>query len=552
MYKYFIRNTWTIILLVFIFEKVSGQKVLGFLNHDFSNQSELLLIHHNYDGNDVSSSSRPLILLNREISVQLDSLHHLNRNLLFKKKQDKYLIRKLRKENLVEINQPDFFFSINPIVNFEVGKNLNLNRKTWVNTRGFFAEGKIGKKIGFMMNFFENQAVFDEYIDFYVNSKRVVPGQGFIKPYKEKGFDFARSNGIILFQPSQHFNVQAGHGKNFIGNGYRSLLLSDCAFNYPYLKITTQVWKLQYVNLYGQMMNIQARQSSGETFPKKYFSSHYLSYQGKKFEISFFESIIWQSGDSSFYRGFDLNYLNPVIFYRPVEFSLGSPDNALIGINFRIQAGRKTYFYNQFVIDDFEIKNLKNGKGNILNKYGYQFGIKSFELFNIKGLLLQTEYNEVRPYTYSHRTIEQNYSHYNEPLAHPLGANFRELISIAKYQYKDWGLKIKINYAIMGEDSADSDWGKNIFLPDTLSPRGYPYGNNVFPGSGYGNYTTQGVRTFLRSMNVQVSFLLNPQSNCLILAGVNFRNYSNMLNRNKQAYIYLGFSMNIENYYYDF
>ena len=61
------------------------------------------------------------------------------------------------------------------------------------------------------------------------------------------------ANGHVSYQTSKHFNFQFGHGKHFIGDGYRSMLLSDNSFNYPYLKITTDVWKVSYVNLYSSI-----------------------------------------------------------------------------------------------------------------------------------------------------------------------------------------------------------------------------------------------------------------------------------------------------------
>ena len=64
----------------------------------------------------------------------------------------------------------------------------------------------------------------------------------------------------------------------------------------------------------------------------------------------------------------------------------------------------------------------------------YRLGVKYVDAFNIKNLDLQFETNRVRPYTYSHFDSVANYTHYNQPLAHPLGANFQEYIGILKYQ----------------------------------------------------------------------------------------------------------------------
>ena len=68
---------------------------------------------------------------------------------------------------------------------------------------------------------------------------------------------------------------------------------------------------------------------------RKYTTTHYLSWAiSKRVNLSFFDAIVWSATDSAGnYRGFDAQYLNPIIFMRPVEFSIGSPDNALMGLN---------------------------------------------------------------------------------------------------------------------------------------------------------------------------------------------------------------------------
>ena len=122
--------------------------------------------------------------------------------------------------------------------------------------------------------------------------------------------------------------------------------MSDNAFNYPYLKITTNVWRFKYTNLYAEFQDLKTPYNPDLGFHKKYGTFHYLSYAvNKRLNIGLFESIIWKAEDSSGYRGFDINYLNPVIFYRPVEFSVGSPDNALLGVNLSYKLADKIYFF---------------------------------------------------------------------------------------------------------------------------------------------------------------------------------------------------------------
>ena len=126
---------------------------------------------------------------------------------------------------------------------------------------------------------------------------------------------------------------------------------------------------------------------------------------------------------------------------------------------------------------------IKANRGWWANKYGIQLGAKYIDAFNISNLDLQVEMNRVRPFTYSHDDSISNYTHYNQPLAHPLGANFQEVIGIARYQpAPKWLVEAKAIYYYQGKDTGSTSYGSNIFLPDELPYRTMDYG--FYVGSG--------------------------------------------------------------------
>ena len=227
-----------------------------------------------------------------------------------------------------------------PIINLSKGKEVNEGKNTFTNTRGFLIEGDLGKKISFFSSFVENQSIFPNYVDNFIKENTVVPGQGYARNFKQTGFDYAMSSGYVSYRANKMFAVQFGHGKHFIGDGYRSLLLSDNTFNYPYLRIQTTFWKVQYTNLYTEFQDINYFSNNGLAnydqmgYAKKYMSAHYLSVNvTKKLNISLFESVIWRMNHAPGSNGFDVNYLNPIAMLRPIEFSVNSPDNVLVGVN---------------------------------------------------------------------------------------------------------------------------------------------------------------------------------------------------------------------------
>ena len=446
-------------------------------------------------------------------------------------------------ENLIKLNKEGFQMTIDPVMNFELGKDIQINdgSSKYVNTRGILAEGTIGKDFSFSTTFYENQATFINYLDSNIRSTRVVPGQGMARAFKKNGFDYAWSSAYISYTPSKYFNMQFGHGKNFIGDGYRSLLLSDNAFNYPCLKISTNVWRFKYINLYGEFQDLKSPHSYDLGFRKKYGTFHYLSFAvSKRINIGIFESVIWKAADSTGFRGFDINYLNPVIFYRPVEFSLGSPDNALMGLNISTKIGKSYVAYGQLLLDEFKLHEFTSGKGWWGNKQAFQLGIKAFDLFSVKNLYLQTEYNFVRPYTYSSRSSLQNYGHYNQPLAHPLGANFWESVNFLKYNYKRLFAELKFNYAIYGADIANINFGKDIFQSYETHPKEYE------------NYTGQGLKTTLMYKDFRISYLVNPATNLNISLGISDRTEISSLASKHSTFIYFGIRTSLHNFYYDF
>jgi hypothetical protein len=259
-----------------------------------------------------------------------------------------------------------------------------------------------------------------------------------------------------------------------------------------------------------------------------------------KLSLGFFDAIIWENADSTGIRGFDVQYLNPIMLLRPVEESFGSPDNALMGGTAGLQIGKHINLYGQLVLDEFKLSHVTAGDGWWANKFGYQLGISAIDVANIRNLNLQVEYNQVRPYTYAHSSTVESYGHYNQPLAHPLGANFRETVAIGSYSYLDWTGTFKINLATYGADTNGLDFGKNIFTP---------YDQRI---AEFGNEIGQGNKTHLTIIDLNLAYTLNKNTNMRLEAGVNIRNQEDLFTQRKMAFFYLAFRTGLRNLYYDF
>ncbi len=363
------------------------------------------------------------------------------------------------KTNLLEVNTKDFFLALNPVIQFQEGKENNNSENMFVNTRGAIVRGMIAHKIGFSSFITDNQERGPLFFQQQVSKFGAVPGVGFYKPFKATGYDYFDARGYITFGVTKYIDVQFGYDKNFIGNGYRSLFLSDWGNSYLFLKLNTKIWKFNYQNLFMELMP-QFKKAGDTLLDRKYAAMHHLSMNITKWlNMGLFEGVIFGRKNR-----FDLQYLNPIIFYRSVEGNVGSPDNALVGLDFKANVAHHFQFYGQFLLDEFILSEIKNDPTNWVNKWGIQAGAKYVDAFNIRNLDLQFETNRVRPFTYSHGDTIANYTNYNQPLAHPLGANFQEFIGIINYQPKPrWSIYVKAIYYFQGLDSAGKDFGGNPF-----------------------------------------------------------------------------------------
>jgi hypothetical protein len=381
------------------------------------------------------------------------------------------------KGDFFQVNQKDFFLAINPVIQqTQSAASGDAGGHVFLNSKGVTFRGLIAKKIGFDLYTTDNQERPPLFVQQWEKKFHAVPGAGFYKSFKTTAYDYFDARGSIHVNATKYINVQFGYDRNFIGDGYRSLFLSDFASSYLFLKLNTHIWKINYQNLFMELSN--GTSVGNELLPKKYASMHHLSLQATKWlNIGFFEAVIF--GRANHY---EFSYLNPVIFLQSAEQQNGSPDNSNAGFDFKANIAHTLQLYGQLMLDEFVLKEVKAGNGWWGNKQGIQAGFKYIDAFKLKNFDLQGEINYVRPFTYSHFDSVASYSHYNQPLAHPLGANFIEAIGIIRYQpAPKWNVQAKLIVFKQGLDTANSDYGSNIFIlnGNRASDYGYKTGDGV-------------------------------------------------------------------------
>lgn len=393
------------------------------------------------------------------------------------------------KSDFFSVSTQDFDLHVNPVLYVGAGKDSRTDEMLFVNTRGVEVRGMVDNKVGFYTYLADNQTRLPAYVRDQITATGVVPHEGFWKDYKQgKGVDFLHARGYISLEASKSISIQFGHDRQFIGNGYRSLIFSDYAPPSFFLKGNVKIWRLNYLFTINQM-TADTRSTPGSNFrgyPNKFMALHHLSLNiGEKLNVGVFESVIFSPDDTLGTKHFRLEYLNPIIFYRAIEQQNGSSDNVMLGFDFKWNAVKRLSFYGQFVLDEFVIANIRQGNGWWANKFAVQVGGKYIDAFGLPNLDLQGEINLVRPFTYSHHTLYGSYTNYRQPLAHPMGANLKEAVGIMRYQpLPRLNLTGKLVFTSIGRDETnDQNWGSNI-LKDN-STREQEFNNKV--GQGISN-----------------------------------------------------------------
>ncbi len=468
------------------------------------------------------TSFKPL-LIHREQLIHDSLPEEITEYLTFSHiKNRSFFARKLFFENLIQVDSADYGFTVDPLLNVAMGREQEDTSAAnlYTNTRGFIIKGFVGKKLTFTSTFRENQSVFPSYISAMVDSLAVVPGQGRSKSFKDNGYDYAQATGSIAYQLSGNVLLQMGTDRFFIGNGYRSMLLSDAAHSYPYVGTTVYFFdkKIQYNAYYADVIHLQRRpytNSPEALFFRKGMNFHYLAYQPAPwFEIGVFDNVMIEKMDSAGSKPFNFVSLNPVPFLPVLLFGWNGNNNASAGINAKLIVKQKTVVYGQFFYD---------GQKDNITQWAYQAGVKNFI---VPRLGVGAEYNVANPFTYTASDAVQAYAHYQQPLANPLGGNFSEKVFWISFRYRRWFLLAKWNS--INQNTA----GSNVLSGNRMAVSNQKTDKNVY----YANF----------------GYIINPKTNLAMNIGVHQWNYRNNNLDNTSTYIYFGLKTNLTNIYYDF
>ncbi|MEQ8910548.1 MAG: hypothetical protein RIC95_15235 [Vicingaceae bacterium] len=468
------------------------------LNHQFYIPLEQQLLENEQR---LHFSFKPL--LQRDLKLTEAQQQNLLPYLQLKRQTDKsFVSRKFFHEHLIQLDTNQIVLTLDPLLNLQFGFEEREDPREidlYKNMRGFRLRLDLGDKISVLSSFRENQANLPLYLSRRTQASSVAYGQGRVKRFND-GFDFNMASSRLVYQASDRFTFQFGSDKHFIGNGYRSFLLSDLSFNYPFFRIQSNWWKgkLKYENLFTLFQDLDRINSNGNgegLFERKQAAFHFLSYApSQKLNLSLFEGTIFPSLDSGGNIPVGANYYVPLIFLNSLIEGDGQKGNSRQGINFSYQLVKKVLFYGQLAMNDFEVDQLSTQLGG--------------KWFVSDALTFQAEFNA--------RTNQNNTSlfhHYNESLTHPVSGDFQELLG-AVY------------------------WSKGRFMSRLI-----------------GNYIQQ-EQTEIAFLDARQSYLVNTANNLTFSIGLQYRDTNTPITfqtpQQNSLHIYIGLSTNFQNLYFNY
>ena len=299
------------------------------------------------------------------------------------------------------------------------------------------------------------------------------PKAFFANPLKKDQSIYHDIRGRVAFTPNKTIQFQTGIDHLFIGEGDRSLFIGNQGVPSPFAQMKVNFWKFEY-HLIQQFW----REGVYKRYAPKANTSHYLSFKAnKKWSFGFFETVVYDMRDTLYNRGFDVEYLNPMLFYRPQEYNAGSADNVILGVDFSYQV-KKSMLYGQVILDDFSLAEMRARNRWWANKFGVQMGFKTWIDRGENHFFVRSELNIVRPFTYSQVNVNSVYGNSGLTAAHPLGSNFIEFYQEVTLQRKEWKVQLWAQAYLKGLDAAKgagTSLGGDIYQPYNYRPEEYNF-----------------------------------------------------------------------------
>lgn len=371
------------------------------------------------------------------------------------------------KNNFYDVYEDDFYLAVNPVLGLE----LNHMEAEWgyKNFRGVEAKGQMFKRIGFYTRLGDHQMFLDPYTYQLTKKENNLMGFDYFRNIERQKYD--------LFEATAYFNITvienlmeltAGYDRHFVGYGLRSLIIDEEGAPQTFMNIQGRYQKWSYDFLYAELID-DFKEKHDQVLPRKYLQIHQLNYElTPRIRLGVFEKSILPSNIS-----FNPLSVLPIPGLQTLRQNMGGRIQSEMGLQAKAIVGKGVTIYTQAFLKDFDW--AKKSISDYRSQWAGQLGAQYYDAFTLPHLDLQAEFNIARPFVYSTYNKGENYTHYNQPIAHPYGSDFLEWIGKLRYQFHP---KFNIygigSIAKQGEDIGHNYSGinpKEILLEEDLIPR---------------------------------------------------------------------------------
>jgi hypothetical protein len=358
-------------------------------------------------------------------------------------------------------------------------------------SRGIHAAGHVGP-LFFDTVLLENQraAPWVQY------DERSSPRLNFIKLPDGQTYDYWFATGSVGVR-TRYVEARYGRERRRWGFGSGTLSLSDYAAPFDALELRTRFWRIQYTNIFGELVTPTARPRQGlpPLNPKRYAANHRLALAlPGRVDLELFEHTVFADDTLNGRRsGFDFAYLNPIIFYRAVEADIGAADNVLLGMGLAWTATPGVRVYGQLLLDEFKASEL--GSDWWGNKYGGLVGLRLADpgvgRYRLRNVDAWGELAVQRPYLYSHRGAATGFVQGGDGLGHPAGPNSVDLAGFVRYRPAEHAtVHLGGSWTRRGRNTATQNFGSDPSI--TYTTRVSDYGVTLLQGVRQTEWVVEG------------------------------------------------------------
>jgi hypothetical protein len=305
---------------------------------------------------------------------------------------------------------------------------------TFMMDGGFRARGTVFNHLGYSLDYLKGALFGDNGLAPYVEPRLKIDFKFNENAEILKNYDYTTAYLKYYVEPLDgfHLSAQFGREKITLGYGYGSKpILSGDNPDLDFLKFNLKYGVIRFTSIFastvGYFLPIRDDRYT------KYFSAQRL-------KIAIPDMFDFALSDVIIYNGrIDLAYMNPILFYTFAEKSLQDRDNKAFVFDLKTTAWKNIEFTGTCFIDDDQQFAFLTGKTDRSEKFVYQVGTMLYEPLKMKNLSFTVEYTKIRPYTYSHYDIKDNYTAYGIDLGHRIGPNADEIFTRLTYNVSDWG-----------------------------------------------------------------------------------------------------------------